>query len=295
MTNLNRESALILRVTILILSIASCHFTGCGKREEAAPPITDTTSNAEKVDTLTHVSTPQASSPQASGQPAVISGPALAGQKIFYSTKYGAIKDACASCHSDGQPATKDTRLRAAHTLVGVTSRASTWNGAFTGDALQKNAFGATMCAVMYLHKGDDFATVMPKADIGALNAYFDAIKNNPNGISTNIKIQWVTKPAVHEEDKFDDKAANAVAKAIMKLPGDPASGKDAFTRACAYCHDFKAKQVGPALSESMKDVQIATRSVRCGSGAMPFYGKDILTDQQIADVIAYIQEQLGK
>lgn len=274
-------------IAIIFSSLLSLQFIGCAKKEEAVPANPDTSSKQATVDT---------SKQSASAQPtAAITGLALAGQKIFYSTKYGAIKDACASCHSDGQPATKDTRLRAGHTLVGITSRTSTWNGAFTGDALQKNAYGATMCAVMYQHKGDDVASVMPKADIEALNAYFDAIKNNPNGISANLKIQWVTKPAVHEEDEFDDKAANAAAKAIMKLPGDPAAGKGPFTNTCAYCHAMKEKQVGPALSESMKDVQIAARSVRCGSGAMPFYGKDILSDQQIADVIAYIQEQLGK
>jgi mono/diheme cytochrome c family protein len=277
-------------ISLVALSFLMLEFAACSKREEAAPPITDTTAAVAKADTSTPVSAPEASE-----QPAAISGIALAGQKIFYSTKYGAIKDACASCHSDGQPPTKDTRLRAGHTLAGVTRRTSTWNGAFTGDALQKNAFGATMCAVMYLHKGDAIATVMPKADIEALNAYFEAIKSSPGGISTNLKIQWVTKPAAHEEDKFDTKAANAAAKAIMNLPGDPAAGKNTFTRSCAFCHDLKEKQVGPSLSESMKDARLATRSVRCGSGAMPFYGKDIFSDQQIADVIAYIQDQLGK
>ena len=277
-------------IAILFSSLITLQLTGCGKKDEAAPAKTDSLSKQSAVDT-----SKQGSSSPAANQAASITGLALAGQKIFYNTKYGNIKDACASCHSDGQAATKDTRLRAAHTLVGITSRQSTWNGAFKGDALLKNAYGATMCAVMYQHKGDDIATAIPKADIDALNAYYDAIKNNANSIATNLKIQWITKPAVHEEDKFDVKAANSAAKAIMMLPGDPASGKDPFTHTCAYCHAMKEKQVGPSLSESMKDVQIAVRSVRCGSGAMPFYGKDILTDQQIADVIAYIQEQLGK
>jgi mono/diheme cytochrome c family protein len=274
-------------IAILFSSLIAIQLMGCGKKEEAVPANPDSSSKQAAVDT---------SKQSAPTQPtAAITGLALAGQKIFYNTKYGAIKDACSSCHSDGQPATKDTRLRAGHTLAGVTSRTSTWNGAFKGDALMKNAYGATMCAVMYQHKGDDMASVMPKADIDALNAYFDAIKNNSNGISSNLKIQWVTKPAVHEEDNIDAKAASAAAKAIIMLPGDPNAGKMPFSQTCAYCHGMKDKQVGPSLSESMKDAQTAARSVRCGSGAMPFYGKDILTDQQIADIIAYIQEQLGK
>ncbi len=229
------------------------------------------------------------------GKPLPIAALAAAGQKIFYSTTYGKIKDACASCHTDGLPTTKDTRIRSGHTLVGVTNRTTTWNGQFKGDALAKNAFGGTMCAVMYLHKSDAIATVMSKGDIDALNAYLEAIKNNPDAITGNIKIKWVTKPALHEDDKIDEKAANSAAKAIMMLPADPAAGKDTYDRTCAYCHSMTEKKVGLPLNKGMETPQIGARSVRCGSAAMPFYTKDILTDQQIADVIAYIQQQLGK
>lgn len=229
------------------------------------------------------------------GKPAPITGLAAAGQKIFYSTTYGKIKDACASCHTDGLPTTKDTRIRSGHTLVGVTNRTSTWNGQFKGDALAKNAFGGTMCAVMYLHKGNAITTVMSKSDIDALDAYFEAIKNNPDAVTGNIKIAWVTKPALHEDDKIDEKTANAAAKDIMMLPADPAAGKDTYDRTCAYCHSMTEKKVGLPLNKGMETPQIGARSVRCGSAAMPFYGRDILSDQQIADVIAYIQQQLEK
>jgi mono/diheme cytochrome c family protein len=245
--------------------------------------------------TVVKADTPAKATSPSANLTATIAGLAADGQKIFYSTRYGKIKDACSSCHTDGQPMTKDTRLRAAHTLVGVTSRTSAWNGQWKGGALAKNAYGATMCAVMYLHKGDDMATVMPKADIDALNAYYDAIKNNAGAMTSNLKIEWVTKPALHEDDAIDDKAANAAAKAIMKLPGDPVVGKDIFTRDCAYCHAAHEKKVGPALDKAMKDPTMGARSIRCGSGAMPFYGKDVLSDQQVADVIASIQQQLGK
>ncbi len=279
---MNRTYALLFGVCFLFA------LAGCERRETAVTK--DTTQSA--IDTTKQAVVPQPAKAQG---PAVISGAALDGQKIFYSTTYGKIKVSCASCHTDGQPATVDTRWRVGHTLVGVTSRTSTWNGAFKGDALQKNAYGATMCAVMYEHKGDDMATVMPQSDIDGLNAYFDAIKNNPNGIKTNLKIQWATKPAIHEEDKIDEKAAAAAAKAILKLPGDPVAGKDIFGHTCAYCHSMNEKKVGPSLDKAVKDAQMAAKVIRCGSGAMPFYAKDILTDQQIADVVAYLQQQLGK
>ncbi len=263
---------------------------GCSKNEQGASANPDTVSKNVALDTGK-----QAAPSQTAQSSAALSGLALAGQKIFYNTGYGSIKDACASCHSDGQSTTKDARLRAGKTLVGVTSRTSTWNGAFKGEALAKSAYGATMCAVMYQHKGDDLGTAIPKADIEALNAYFDAIKNNPGAMTGNLNIAWVTKPALHEEDEIDLKAATAAAKKIMMLPGDPIAGKSIFTNTCLYCHEMNEKKVGPPMAKEMEDPRMAAQSVRCGSGAMPFYTSDILSDQQIADAIAYVQQQLGK
>src|ERR1700728_1401882 len=146
--------------SVVMLTIAACMmafaiYSGCSKNEQRAPATLDSTSKNAAVDT---------SKPTPSQQPAqpstAITGLALAGQKIFYSTSYGKIKDACAGCHTDGEAATNDSRIRPGYTLVGVTRRTSTWNGAFKGDGLAKNAYGATMCAVMYQHKGDDLAMV---------------------------------------------------------------------------------------------------------------------------------------
>jgi cytochrome c5 len=278
---------------IVFLFASGPMLAGCERNPQQNPPLAKDTLSTVKP--LPESTTTQPPAVTTSNKSAEITGLALVGQKIYYNISYGKIKDACASCHADGQPTTSDTRLRPGHTLVGITSRTSSWNGQFTGDALQKNAYGATMCAVMYQHKGDDMATVMPKADIDALNAYFDAIKNSTGGITHNLKIEWVTKPALHEDDQVDAKAANAAAKAIMRLPGDPDAGKSMFSRTCAYCHGLQEKKVGPALSKALKEPQMGARTVRVGSGAMPFYGKDLLTDQQIADVIAYIQQQLGQ
>lgn len=277
---------------LFVLSLAVV-LNACSKKEETTSQTAAMdSSQAAKVDT-SHAGVD--AKPAAATSAAPLSGAAAYGQKLYYITTYGKIKVSCSSCHSDGTATTKDDRIRPGHTLAGVTSRTSTWNGQFKGAALQSNAYGATMCAVMYLHKGDEMASVMPKADIDAMNAYFDAIKDNPGATQSNIKIQWVTKPALHEDDKIDQKAADAAAKAIMKLPGDPASGKTIFDRSCAYCHSFTDKKAGPPLKKAMDTPALGAKSVRCGSAAMPFYGKDILTDEQIANVIAYIEEQIGK
>jgi mono/diheme cytochrome c family protein len=147
----------------------------------------------------------------------------------------------------------------------------------------------------MYLHKGDELASALTQSEAASLNAYFDAIKNGPNAIPNNIKIQWVTQPALHVDDKIDDKAATASAKAIMMLPGDPESGKTIFSRSCADCHSMTQRKAGPPLNKAMDTPIVGAKIIRCGSGAMPFYAKDLLSDQQVADVIAYIQQQSGK
>ena len=56
----------------------------------------------------------------------------------------------------------------------------------------------------------------------------------------------------------------------------------------------MKEKKAGPAMSKAFDTPVMTARDIRCGSAAMPFYGKDVLSDQQIADVVAYIQEQIG-
>jgi mono/diheme cytochrome c family protein len=271
----------------VVFVLAVLFVVSCSKKETTA---TKDSTQAAKVDS-SHAGV---DNKPAEAAPMALSGPGAYGQKLYYSTTYGKIKVSCSSCHADGTPTTKDDRIRPAHTLAGVASRTATWNGAFKGDDLKKNAYGATMCAVMYLHKGDDMKSVMPQPDIDAMNAYFDAIKGNAGAMTSNLKIQWVTKPAIHEEDKIDQKAADAAAKAIMKLPGDPTAGKTVFDHSCAYCHSMTEKKAGPPMKKAMENPMQGAKAVRCGSDAMPFYAKDVLSDEQIANVVAYIQEQIG-
>jgi len=131
---------------------------------------------------------------------------------------------------------------------------------------------------------------------VTALNEYFAAIANAPDGISSNLKIQWVVKPAFKEDEEIDDKAATTAAKAILKLPGDAGRGEALFARTCQYCHGIKEKKVGPSLEKASEGgMDFVAKTLRVGSGAMPFYAKDVLTDAQLSDVLAYVQQQLGK
>jgi mono/diheme cytochrome c family protein len=79
---------------------------------------------------------------------------------------------------------------------------------------------------------------------------------------------------------------------------GDTTAGKEVFASAgCGGCHALAdagtTGNVGPNLDESQPDLQLVQSRVLNGAGAMPAY-RDTLTDQQIADVSAYVVQATG-
>lgn len=83
-----------------------------------------------------------------------------------------------------------------------------------------------------------------------------------------------------------------------FKLKGDPVAGKKVFlTAGCTGCHtlaDAKSTgTVGPNLDNAKPDYRLVTARVTLGKGAMPSF-KGQLTDQQIADVAAYVVKATG-
>jgi mono/diheme cytochrome c family protein len=76
-------------------------------------------------------------------------------------------------------------------------------------------------------------------------------------------------------------------------LEGDAANGEKIFASAgCGGCHTLEAAgssgSVGPNLDEAKPDLELAVDRVTNGSGAMPSF-KDQLSEQEIADVAAYV------
>ena len=85
---------------------------------------------------------------------------------------------------------------------------------------------------------------------------------------------------------------------AAPELTGDPTAGKAVFTSAgCVGCHTLAdagaTGTVGPNLDEAKPDSELVVTRVTKGMGVMPpFAGQ--LTDQQIADVAAYVVQATG-
>jgi mono/diheme cytochrome c family protein len=81
---------------------------------------------------------------------------------------------------------------------------------------------------------------------------------------------------------------------------GDPVAGKQVFvsTAACGGCHTLAdagtSGNVGPNLDDAMPTYDKVLTQVTNGGGAMPPF-KDSLTQQQIADVAAYVSSVAGK
>ena len=78
-------------------------------------------------------------------------------------------------------------------------------------------------------------------------------------------------------------------------LEGDPSNGAQVFASAgCGGCHTMEAAgssgTVGPNLDESKPDLELVIDRVANGAGAMPAF-KDSLSEQEIADVAAYVVE----
>jgi cytochrome c6 len=75
---------------------------------------------------------------------------------------------------------------------------------------------------------------------------------------------------------------------------GDPVAGKAIFVGAggCGSCHTLAdagtSGTIGPNLDDSQPSFELAVDRVTNGSGAMPSF-EDQLTEQQIADVAAYV------
>jgi mono/diheme cytochrome c family protein len=82
-------------------------------------------------------------------------------------------------------------------------------------------------------------------------------------------------------------------------LVGDPVAGKAVFTgaSACYGCHTLAdagaTGQVGPNLDDAMPSAELVTDRVTNGQGGMPSFSSS-LTEQQIADVAAYVSSVAG-
>ncbi len=214
--------------------------------------------------------------------PAALEQLAQKGQEIFRDRHLGESGVACMDCHTDydEEEGKNDGRLRAGHSILGAHKRAQTWNGEFSGDALRRTAAGAAKCAYQFQARGQSIETSLSEQEAAALMAFYEYISTSDEPPMLN----WtaVTYPG---DPDFSAEAMKTELETIESLRGDAGRGEKLFAMACAFCHE---NGLGPAMRIVKRKVEYLPRNVRTGDETMPFFSRDKLTDQDIADIKAF-------
>ncbi|MEO8665637.1 MAG: c-type cytochrome [Ignavibacteria bacterium] len=248
----------VLLVTSLMIS--------CGKENKT----TVTKENEKKDDTTKKTRTTN-------------TGKGSAGRELFY-MKSTSNNIACADCHGDGtnrnNPLTKYFS-----NLEGANKRTSTYHGMITGEEVISKAGGATICWEAYLR----MKTPMTEEQIKDLNEYYASIASE---VSPEVVTYETIALPVRDKTKLKD-----VQKAVMDLTGDPVKGEQSFNSSCGFCHgpNSTIKKVPSIMEDFEGNVKSIVYNVRLGDGGMPFFKNYPLSDQDVADIAAYIMKVNGK
>ena len=241
-----------LYLSVFILS-SIILISGCGKKE--------TTSNTDTKTTTTK------------------SNDELAklGKDLFYAAST-VTNLKCADCHSDG---TNDANplVKFHSNIKNADKRTQTYLGKFKGDEVKNNAGGATVCWTTYLKYKDP----MNAEQIAALNAYYEKV-----GGSEPAKDMVYTTIALPTPDKEKLKKDQ---EEIAKLTGDKTKGEEVYNNACKFCHadGTKIKSVPSLFRDFEGNQKSITYMSRFGKKYMPFFSYESLSNQDIANVAAYI------
>lgn len=202
------------------------------------------------------------------------------GQHIFRNSDFGKYGVACADCHADyDETLSEETRIRPGHSILGAHRRAKTWNGAFAGEELAPSAAGAARCAHLYQGRGNSEADALTREEADALMAFYAYVSTGKEP----LLLEWnaVTWPG---DTAFSRDAMKLLVEDIGARRANPTRGEEMYKRACAPCH---STGIAPAQRMLKRNI---VRNVRAGTGAMPFFSRDKLSDQDIADIKAFLE-----
>ena len=197
----------------------------------------------------------------------------------------------CADCHADfDEAAEPDGLIRAGHSIIGVPQRDSAKGGMISGANFARAAGGGGFCYEHFLQRvpaADVNPTAIPAEHAEALMAYFAAVSGDKKGPEFKIEM-------------LDAEAKAAAGEKIAAISGDAKNGWKLYGRACVVCHPTPKKAgIGSQLVRSRPPrdidktiVRWATK-IRGGGTLMPFYASDILSDQDVADILAFLRDQM--
>ena len=216
------------------------------------------------------------------------------GRELFSDPSFGGTLDpakvsglSCSDCHADFDEATNpDGRIRAGHSIVGVPHRGTAKGGMITADIFARAAGGGGFCYQHFLQKipsNKVDPTAIPEEQAEALMAYFGHVSGDNKGPQFQITM-------------LDKDAASAAADKIIAMKGDVQRGWKLYAQACNVCHPTATKPgIGSQLVKRRPPRDLEKRKhqiaayVRKGGFTMPFFSEDRLSDQEIADIVAFI------
>ena len=222
------------------------------------------------------------------------------GRKLFSDPSFGGTLDpakiswlSCSDCHADFDEATNpDGRIRAGHSIVGVPHRGTAKGGMITADIFARAAGGGGFCYQHFLQKipsNKVNPTAIPEEQAEALMAYFEHVSGDNKGPQFQIAM-------------LDKAAASAAADKIVGMKGDAQRGLKLYAQACNVCHPTaKRRGIGSQLVKQRPPRDLEKRKhqiaayVRKGGFIMPFFAADRLSDQDIADIVAFIAKLIDE
>ncbi len=194
------------------------------------------------------------------------------GERIFSNPVEGGNTFTCSTCHATTEPA-EDGFRRPGHTLAGSAQRSTYKNGALTEMLDAVNS-----CRVEWMNADpwtDD------NADWLELFEFLDGL----SGDATPVEIDIVEPPT--------------------SLSGGSAdAGRETFNASCAVCHarEGVGTQLAPPVAMRGLAADLIARRVRTSGridsevydgltgGVMPFWASDRLSDDELRDIIAWIE-----
>lgn len=200
------------------------------------------------------------------------------GRRLFHDPGLGNNGVACAQCHSTVESEAKDGdgQLRAGHSLWGVANRPH-WRGDSRRTAYPRLGKAIDVCVQLF-----QGGAPLDALDRRRLVDYLKSI--SPKRGQAPLQID----PGLEANLDYDRPKYRA---------GDPDRGRALFFRTCHSCHPKGQQGLGPTIAAT-EPAEIALK-VREGNGLlrgsrqagawMPFFGRDRLSDQNVADIASYV------
>ncbi len=200
------------------------------------------------------------------------------GRLLFHDPGLARRGVSCNTCHATTRNGQGDGLIRAGHSLFDV-ARRPYWRG----DA-QKSEFknlGAAVVPCYDIYMGERPAPRLQSAIV----AYIGSLRSRSKQRPAALQLQ----PSLEADGNYD----------LPKYRNGRADlGRGLFYRACHSCHPFGTRQGIGEVVAGVPRARVAAK-IREGTGLMrgkrvpglwmPFYGADRLTDEDIADIAAFI------